>query len=50
MIDDSITTLAQRLYDAYRRAHPWGLGKPGWEKLEEEFREIWYRVAVEARK
>jgi hypothetical protein len=46
--NESITDLAQRLYGVYQRAHPWI--RPKWEKLEEEFREIWYQVAVEARK
>jgi hypothetical protein len=49
-VEESITSLAQRLYDVYRGAHPYGIGKPRWEKLGEEFREIWYAVAVEARK
>jgi hypothetical protein len=46
--DESITDLAQRLYATYQAAHPWG--RQNWSKLDEEFKEIWYQVAVEARK
>jgi hypothetical protein len=48
MKDESITDFAERLYDAYKRSHPWI--RPNWKDLHEEFREVWYQVAVEARK
>lgn len=46
--NEQITTLAKRLYEVYRKAHPWIRAE--WNKMDEEFREVWYAVAVEARK
>ena len=46
--EEPITDLAERLYKIYRQTHPWT--RLEWSKLEPEFKEIWYQVAVEARK